>query len=204
MTRKIRKNLESVKNVNKSLIKFMKLQELYKKEILPKLKEKFQYKNNLQVPRVEKVVINVGVGRHSKDKGFVDNVQKTLTNITGQKPVLTKAKKAISAFKIREGMIMGVAVILRGQRMNDFIEKLVNISFPRVRDFRGINEKQVDRTGNLTVGFKEHSSFPEIKADETDNIHGLEISIATTAKTHEEGLELFKLLGFPFKKEDTK
>lgn len=178
----------------------MKLQELYKKEILPKLKEKFGYKNNLEAPKLVKVVVNVGVGRNHKDKAFIQNVQKTLTMITGQKPVLTKAKKAISAFKIREGLVIGVAVTLRGARMYDFLEKLVNITFPRVRDFRGIEEKQVDRTGNLTVGFKEHIAFPEIKADEIDNIHGLEVSIATTAKTKEEGVEFFRLLGFPFKK----
>lgn len=179
----------------------MRLQELYKKEILPKLKEKFGYKNNLQAPRLIKVVINVGVGRNAKDKSYVENAEKSLTRITGQKPMLTKAKKAISAFKIRQGMVIGVAVTLRGKRMYDFIDKLVNISFPRVRDFRGINDTQVDRTGNLTIGFKEHLAFPEIKADEIESTHGLEICIATTAKTREEGLELFRLMGFPFKKD---
>ncbi len=180
----------------------MKLQELYKKKIIPKLKEKFGYKNIFEVPKMNKVVINVGVGKHSKEKAYIDNVVDNLTKISGQKPVLTKAKKAISSFKIREGMIMGVVVILRGKRMYDFVEKLVNISFPRVKDFRGISEKHVDNQGNLTVGFKEHISFPEIKADEVDNIHGLEISIATSASTREEGLELFKLVGFPFKKDN--
>lgn len=179
----------------------MRLQEKYKKEISPKLKEKFGYKNNLQVPKLNKVVINVGVGKHSKEKAYIDNVVSSLSRITGQKPILTKAKKAISAFKTRQGMVVGAAVILRGKRMYDFTDKLINISFPRVRDFRGISEKQVDSTGNLTVGFREHLAFPEIKAEEVDNVHGLEISIATTAKTREEGLELFKLMGFPFKKE---
>lgn len=179
----------------------MRLQESYKKEILPKLKEKFGYKNNLQAPRLVKVVVNVGVGRNAKDKSYVENAEKSLTRITGQKPMLTKAKKAISAFKIRQGMVIGVAVTLRGKRMYDFIDKLVNVSFPRVRDFRGINDSQVDRTGNLTVGFKEHLAFPEIKADEIESTHGLEICIATTAKTRDEGLEFFRLLGFPFKKE---
>ncbi len=179
----------------------MRLQEKYKKEILPALKEKFGYKNNLQVPKLDKVVVNVGVGKHSKEKAYIDNVVSSLSRITGQKPILTKAKKAISAFKTRKGMIVGVAVILRGKRMYDFTDKLINISFPRVRDFRGISEKQVDKTGNLTIGFREHLSFPEIKAEEVDNVHGMEVSIATTAKTREEGLELFKLMGFPFKKE---
>jgi large subunit ribosomal protein L5 len=179
----------------------MALQDTYKKQILPKLKEKFGYKNDLEVPRLDKVVINVGVGRHSKDKAYIDSVVNSLSRITGQKPILTRAKKAISAFKIRQGMVVGVAVTLRRKRMYDFVEKLINISFPRVRDFRGISEKQVDRTGNLTIGFREHLAFPEIKADEVENIHGLEICISTTAKTNEEGLELFRLMGFPFKKE---
>lgn len=179
----------------------MILQEKYKKEILPKLKEKFGYKNSLEAPKLLKVVVNVGVGRNAKDKAYVENAEKSLTRITGQKAMLTKAKKAISAFKIRQGMVIGVAVTLRGRRMYDFIDKLVNISFPRVRDFRGINESQVDRTGNLTIGFKEHLAFPEIKVDEIESTHGLEISISTTAKTREEGLELFRLMGFPFKKE---
>lgn len=177
----------------------MRLQEKYKKEIAPKIKEKFGYKNNLESPRLEKVVVNVGFGKHSKEKDYIENVKNSLNRITGQKPILSKAKKSISAFKVREGMIIGAMVTLRGKRMYDFIEKLVNISFPRIRDFRGINEKQIDKLGNLTVGFKEHLSFPEIKIDAVDKIHGLEICISTTAKTKEEGLELFKLMGFPFK-----
>jgi large subunit ribosomal protein L5 len=179
----------------------MNLQEKYKKEILKKLKEEFGYKNNLEVPRLVKAVVNVGVGRQAKDSAFIENVKSSLERIAGQRPVLTRAKKAISSFKTKKGMIIGAAVTLRGKRMYDFIEKLVNITFPRVRDFRGLNEKQVDRNGNLTVGFREHLAFPEIRADEVDAIHGLEVSIATTAKKKEEGLELFRLIGFPFKKE---
>jgi len=178
----------------------MTIQEQYKKEIAPKLKEKFGYKNVMEIPKVTKVVINVGVGRNAKEKAYIDNVESSLTRISGQKPVLTKARKSISAFKIREGMVIGVAVTLRGKRMEDFLMKLLNISFPRIRDFRGISEKQVDRTGNITIGFKEHIAFPEIRADEVDNLHGLEICVTTTAKTKEEGLELFRLMGFPFKK----
>lgn len=180
---------------------YMKLQDLYKKKIIASLKEKFGYKNDLAVPKLEKVVINVGFGRFSKDKAYIDNIVSSLTRISGQKPVLTKAKKSISAFKVREGNVVGAIVTLRGKRMYDFVEKLIHISFPRVRDFRGINEKSVDTKGNLTVGFREHLAFPEIKADEVDKIHGLEVCINTTAKTQEEGLELFKLMGFPFKKE---
>lgn len=178
----------------------MRLQDSYQKEIIPKLKEKFGYKNIFQIPRMEKVVINVGVGRHAKDKGFVENVENTLTKISGQKPVMNKAKKSISSFKIREGMVVGVSVVLRKKKMYDFIEKLINVSLPRIRDFRGIDEKVIDLQGNLNIGFKEHLSFPEIKVDEAENVHGLEITVVTNTKSREAGVELFKLLGFPFKK----
>ena len=179
----------------------MNLKEKYKKEIVPKMTDKFGYKNLLAVPKLTKVVINAGVGKNAKDKNFIDSVVSSLERISGQKPVLTKAKQSISAFKTRKGMIIGVAVTLRGKRMFDLVEKLVNITFPRIRDFRGVSVKQVDDHGNLAVGFKEHIAFPEIKAEEVDNIHGLQICLSTTAKTYEEGLELFKLMGFPFKTE---
>jgi large subunit ribosomal protein L5 len=179
----------------------MNLKEKYKKEIVPKMTDKFGYKNLLAVPKLTKVVINAGVGKNAKDKNFIDSVASSLERISGQKPVLTKAKQSISAFKTRKGMIIGVAVTLRGKRMFDLVEKLVNITFPRIRDFRGVSVKQVDDHGNLAVGFKEHIAFPEIKAEEVDNIHGLQICLSTTAKTYEEGLELFKLMGFPFKTE---
>lgn len=179
----------------------MTLKEKYKKEIVPKMTDKFGYKNLLAVPKLTKVVINAGVGKNAKDKNFIDSVAGSLERISGQKPVLTKAKQSISAFKTRKGMIIGVAVTLRGKRMFDLVEKLVNITFPRIRDFRGVSVKQVDDHGNLAVGFKEHIAFPEIKAEEVDNIHGLQICLSTTAKTYEEGLELFKLMGFPFKTE---
>lgn len=178
----------------------MKLKEKYNKEILPKLKEKFSYKNNMEAPRLQKVVLNVGFGRHNKEKAYIEDVVKALTKISGQKPILTKARLSISSFKIREGMIIGASVTIRGERMYDFADKFINATFPRVRDFRGINEKSVDRTGNLTVGIKEHPAFPEINIEETNDIFGLEASFATTAKTREEGLELFRLFGFPFKK----
>jgi len=180
----------------------MNLKEKYNKEIVPKLKEQFSYTNNLLVPRIEKVVINVGFGRHSKEKDFISNIEKTLIAISGQKPVYTKAKKSISSFKIREGMIIGAMVTLRGKRMYDFLDKLINVSFPRVRDFRGISEKSVDKQGNLTVGFKENSAFPEVKVDDINNIHGLEIIVDSTAKNKEEGLELFRMFGFPFRKDE--
>lgn len=179
--------------------KTMGLQEEYKKEILPKLKEKFGYKNNLEAPKLSKVVVNAGFGRHMKEKAYIDAVVDGLTRITGQKPVLTKAKKSISSFKIREGNVIGACVTLRGKRMNDFVEKMIHVSFPRVHDFRGISDKSVDQQGNMTVGFKEHLAFPEIKADDVENVYGLEVCLNTTAKSRDEGLELFRLMGFPFK-----
>jgi large subunit ribosomal protein L5 len=179
----------------------MKLQDKYKKEILPKLIEKFAYQNRMEAPKLLKVVLNVGFGRHVKEKAYVENVVKSLEKISGQKPVLTKAKKSISSFKVREGMVIGASVTMRGARMYDFVEKLVNISFPRVRDFRGISAKSVDRDGNLTIGFKEHIAFPEIGIDDLDNLFGLEVCLATSAKARDDGFELFNLMGFPFKKE---
>lgn len=180
----------------------MNLKDKYQKEIVPALKEKFSYSNMFLVPQIKKVVINVGFGKHNKEKEYIANIEKTLTRISGQKPVFTKAKKSISSFKIREGMIIGVMVTLRGQRMYDFLDKLVNISFPRVRDFRGISEKSVDKQGNLSIGFKENIAFPEVKVDDINNIHGLEVVIHSSAINKAEGLELFRLMGFPFKKEE--
>jgi len=180
----------------------MRLQEKYKKEIAPALKEKFQYKNVFQTPKVQKVVINVGFGRHSKEKAYIEMVASNLEKISGQKPVLTKAKKSISSFKIREGMVIGACVTLRGARMYDFLDKLVNVTFPRVRDFRGISAKNIDRSGNMTIGLKDNAAFPEIKTGDTENVFGLEICMPTTAKSYEEGYELFKLIGLPFKKEE--
>lgn len=180
----------------------MNLKEKYQKEIIPQLKEKFSYTNIFLVPKIEKVVINVGFGRHSKEKEYIANIEKTLTKISGQKPVYTKAKKSISSFKIREGMIIGIMVTLHGQRMFDFLDKLINVSFPRVRDFRGISEKSVDKQGNLSIGFKENIAFPEVKVDDINNVHGLEVVIHSTATNKEEGLEMFRLMGFPFKKEE--
>jgi len=177
-----------------------RLQEKYQKVIMPALREKFGYKNNLAIPRVAKVVVNVGTGPGLKDAKYNEVVENTLMRITGQRPVKTAAKKSISNFKIREGLIVGMMVTLRGKRMYDFIDKLVNITFPRVRDFRGLDAKSIDGKGNLNIGFREHISFPEIKSDEIEKIHGLQVTIATTAKTREEGQELLKLLGFPLNK----
>ncbi len=180
----------------------MRLKEKYQKEIVPKLKEQFSYKNSLLVPRLQKVVINIGFGKHAKEKEAISTIEKTLTKISGQKPIMTKAKKSISAFKLREGQIIGAVTTLRGERMYDFVEKLVDISFPRVRDFRGISDKGVDRTGNMTIGLKDYSCFPELRAEDVDQVYGLEICINTNAKNREEGLALFTAMGFPFKKNE--
>ncbi|NCD00944.1 50S ribosomal protein L5 [bacterium] len=176
------------------------LQAKYNKEIISQLKEKFDLKNVMTVPKVTKVVVNTGFGRHTKDKEYIKRVEKALTDLSGQKPVLTKAKKSISAFKVREGMIVGAMVTLRKDKMYDFIQKLVTITFPRVRDFRGIETKNVDKAGNLNIGFKEHTAFPEIGAEDIENIFSLEVTLVTNTKNREQSLELFKLLGFPFKK----
>jgi large subunit ribosomal protein L5 len=179
----------------------MRLKEYYNKEILPQLKKDLGIKSNLAAPRLSKVVINAGFGRNNKDKELIKFVEENLTTISGQKPVLNKAKKAISAFKIKEGMIIGASVTLRGQRMWDFVERLINVYLPRVRDFRGINPKSIDRTGSLTIGFKDILPFAEIEVRDLEKLHGLEICLSTTAKNEKEGLELFKLLKFPLRKE---
>jgi large subunit ribosomal protein L5 len=177
-----------------------RLKQKYIKEVIPLMREKFGYKNNLAVPHLEKVVINVGISSSKNDENFLHLVENNLKRISGQKPVFTLAKKAISAFKLKEGQITGVKVTLRRARMYDFIDKLINIVLPRVRDFRGLNLDSVDEYGNLAIGFKEHLVFGEIDPDEVESIHGLEVIITTTAKSQEEGLELLKLLGFPFQK----
>lgn len=181
-----------------------RLKEKYNKEVIPAMKEKFGYKNDLQVPKLLKVTLNVGIGKNLKDDNFIEHVEKVLSRITGQKPVKTKAKKSISNFKIREGMTVGVSVVLRGNRMYDFMDKLISVTLPRVRDFRGISPKKVDNNGNLNIGFKEFISFPEISSDEIEQLFGLEVAITTFAESKEIGYELLKLFGFPFTKERVK
>jgi large subunit ribosomal protein L5 len=175
------------------------LKEQYKSAVVPALKEQLKRKHVLQVPRIKKATINTGLST-KRDPKFMEVLLETLERISGQKPVQTKARLSEAGFKIREGMPIGAMVTLRGGRMWDFVEKLVNVSFPRIRDFRGIPESAVDTTGNFNYGFKEHTAFPEINANEVDQLHGLQVNITTTAETKEEGLALFKALGFPFKK----
>lgn len=174
------------------------LYEKYKKEVVPALKEKLHLKNVMEVPKVKKVVLNAGIGRFVKESGFIENVEKSLTRISGQKPMRTKAKKAISNFKIREGQEIGVTATLRGKRMYDFLEKLIRVTFPRVRDFHGIPPTGFDRQGNYTIGFKENVAFPEVKMEEIEKIHGLQVIVNTSAKSKEAGLALLTELGFPF------
>jgi large subunit ribosomal protein L5 len=179
----------------------MRLKEYYQKEVLPELKKRLNIKNTMAAPRLSKVVLNVGFGRNNKDKELIKFIEDNLTIISGQKPVLNKSKKAISAFKIREGLIIGASVTMRGKRMWDFVERLINVYLPRVRDFRGINEKSVDRSGCITIGFKDIMPFAEIEVRDLEKLHGLEVCIATTAGNREAGLELFRLLKFPLRKD---
>ena len=179
--------------------------EKYKKEVVPKMMELFGFKNQLAVPKIIKVKVNVGINaQNSNDEKYKETIVNTLTRITGQKPVFTKAKKSISAFKIREGMTVGLIVTLRGQRMYDFVDKLVNVSLPRVRDFRGLEPKSLGNSKSLTIGFKDHVVFPEIQSDEVERIHGLEVTIVTNAENGKEAFQLFSLLGFPFKENEQK
>lgn len=181
-------------------MKQVNLYEKYKKEIVPELMKDLGYKNVMQVPKLEKVVLNVGIGRHLKEANYADMVEKNLFKITGQQPVRTKAKQSISNFKIREGMEVGLSVTLRGPKMYYFLEKLLTLTFPRMRDFRGISDKSFDKQGNFAFGFKENISFPEVDASELEKVHGLQVNVKTTAKTREEGKALLTKLGFPFVK----
>jgi len=176
----------------------MRLQEQYTKKIVPALKEELKLKNVMSVPRLEKVTLNVGLSRGLKEASFIDAVEEGLRKITGQQPVKTMAKQSISNFKIRKGMVIGMKVTLRGAKIYDFVEKLVSITLPRVRDFRGISPKLIDNAGHLNIGLKENLAFPEIKADEISTTHGLQITLTTTAKDRHEGETLFRALGFPF------
>jgi large subunit ribosomal protein L5 len=176
-----------------------RMQDLYKKEIVPKLKEKFGYRNVMQVPRLVKVVVNMGLGEAIENIKVIEAAAVEIGVITGQKAVVTKARKSIANFKLREGVPIGVMVTLRRNQMYYFLDKLMALALPRVRDFRGVSPKGFDGRGNFTLGVKEQIMFPEINYDKIDKIRGMNITIVTTAKTDEEGLELLKLLGMPFR-----
>jgi len=173
----------------------------FEKEVVPQLQKQLGEKNLLAVPRFKKVVVNVGLKQGLKDPKFVDVAERTLSRITGQKPVKTLAKKSISTFKIRQGMVVGMVVTLRGRRMYDFINRLINVTLPRVRDFRGLSPKSIDQHGNLSIGFREFLAFPEVRPEDTDYMHGLEVAIVTDAGDKERGLALFRGTGFPLRDE---
>jgi large subunit ribosomal protein L5 len=176
-----------------------RLQQVYREEVRPALMEELGYTNVMQVPRLQKVVVNVGVGEALENEKALDHVVRDVATITGQHPVVTKSRKAIATFKLREGRSIGVKVVLRGERMWAFLDRLFNVALPRQRDFRGVGAK-LDGRGNLTLGLREQLVFPEIDYDEVDKVRGMEISIVTTAKTDEEGRHLLEALGMPFRR----
>ncbi|MGH9199191.1 MAG: 50S ribosomal protein L5 [Acidimicrobiia bacterium] len=175
----------------------VRLRERYRNDILPKLRERFSYKNVMEVPRLEKVVINVRVGDATQDARFVDKAVEELAVIAGQRPMIARARKSIAAFKLRKGIPIGAKVTLRGNRMFEFVDKLFSISLPRIKDFKGISERQFDGRGNLNIGLREQLIFPEIEYDKIEKIRGMDITLVTTAKTDEEARELLKLMGLP-------
>jgi len=183
----------------------MKLQEKYKKEVVPAMMKKFNYKSPMAVPKIEKVVINTGFGRQVAQKAkqerekIYQDILNDLALVCGQRPVLTLARKSVSGFKIRKGMPIGAKVTLRRKKMYDFLDRLIHIALPRTRDFKGIDPRSIDKQGNLTIGVKEHIVFPEVASESVGRIFGFEITIVTNAKTREEAEELFRLLGFPLK-----
>lgn len=175
------------------------LKDKYLNNVLPALMEQFDYKNVMAAPRLEKVVINMGVGEGKENPKLLDAAVKDLSIISGQKPVVTKARKSVASFKLREGMSIGCKVTLRGERMYDFLSKLINVALPRVRDFRGISPRSFDGRGNYSLGLKEQLIFPEITYDEVEKIQGMDITIVTTAENDEEAKELLRLIGMPFR-----
>ncbi|MEW6984570.1 50S ribosomal protein L5 [Colwelliaceae bacterium 6471] len=177
-----------------------KLHDLYNDTIVAELQKKFEYKSVMQVPRIEKITLNMGVGEAIADKKVLEHATNDLTAISGQKPMVTKARKSVAGFKIREGYPIGAKVTLRGERMWEFLERLISISVPRIRDFRGLNPKSFDGRGNYSMGVKEQIIFPEIDYDKIDKIRGMDITITTTAKSNEEGHALLTAFNFPFKK----
>lgn len=176
-----------------------RLKEVYKEKIIPELKKEFSYKNVMQVPKLEKIVVNMGLGEAVQDAKILDHAVEEMMSITGQRPVITKAKKSISNFKLRAGMPIGCKVTLRRERMYEFFDRLVNVALPRIRDFKGVSDKGFDGRGNYSLGIREQIIFPEVNYDKIYKIKGMGIVIATTAKTDEEGKALLKILGIPFR-----
>jgi len=178
-----------------------RLKERYLKEVAPALQQKFNYKNVMQIPQLKKVVINMGVGEAISNAKAIDSAVGDLMKITGQRPIVTRAKKSIAAFKVRAGMPIGTKVTLRGDRMFEFVDRLLSVALPRVRDFRGVSPKSFDGRGNYTLGLKEQLIFPEIEYDKIDKIRGMDVVFVTSAETDEEARELLRLLGMPFRNE---
>ena len=176
-----------------------RLKKLYNEEIIPVLTKKFKYKNRMEVSKLEKIVVNMGIGDALTNPKLLDAAMGDLATIVGQKPVITRAKKSISNFKLRAGMAVGCRVTLRGERMYEFFDRLVNVAIPRIRDFRGVLTKSFDGRGNYTLGISEQIVFPEIDYDSVEKVRGMDITVVTTAKTDEEALELLKMLGMPFR-----
>jgi large subunit ribosomal protein L5 len=177
-----------------------RLKERYRQEVAPALQKEFNYKNPMQVPTLNKVVINIGMGEVIQNAKAMDAAVSDLATITGQRPVITRAKRSVAAFKLREGMQIGCMVTLRGERMYQFLDKLMNVALPRLRDFQGVSAEAFDGRGNYTLGLREQLVFPEIDYDKVDKVRGMEVSVVTTARTDEEGRRLLSLLGMPFKK----
>lgn len=177
-----------------------RLKEKYSKEVVPSLMEKFQYRNIMEVPKLEKIILNMGLGEARENPKILESAVEEMGIITGQKPIVTRAKKSVANFKLREGMPVGVKVTLRGDKMYEFLDKLMNISLPRVRDFRGVSATSFDGRGNYALGVKEQLIFPEIDYDKIDSIKGMDIIVVTTANTDEESKEFLSLMGMPFKK----
>ena len=176
-----------------------RLKERYRTEIAPALQKEFGYDNVMRIPRLEKVVINIGMGEAIADAKRIDNAVRDLTDIAGQKPVVTRAKRSVASFKLRQGMPIGCTVTLRGNRMYDFLDKLVSVALPRLRDFQGVSRDSFDGRGNYTLGIREQLVFPEVDYDKVDKVRGMEITIVTTARNDEEGRRLLRLLGMPFR-----
>ncbi len=187
--------------MNAQAVYMPRLKERYRAEVIPRLQDELGLKNVMQVPSVEKVVVNMGVGEASKDAKLLDGAIKDLTTITGQKPALRRARKSIATFKIRAGMPVGASVTIRGDRMWDFLDRLMSVVFPRIRDFRGLNPRSFDGRGNYSVGLTEQLVFPEIDYDDIDATRGMDITIVTTARSDEEGRALLVALGFPFRQQ---
>ena len=177
----------------------IRLREYYNKEVLPTLIKEFKYKNRMEVPKLEKIVVNMGLGEAIQDIKILDNAVQELSMIVGQRPVVTKAKKSIATFKLRKGMSIGCMVTLRGDRMYEFFDRIVNVALPRIRDFRGIAPKSFDGRGNFSMGVKEQTIFPEVDYDKIDKVRGMNIVIVTSAKTDDEGRQFLRLMGMPFR-----